>query len=304
MEITISQQVYYSNKELVPLREIADSLIALESVIKQSPDVLERLFSGTKISGVEVFLNELRSDSIWEDVVIKFIFGSQAKLDQIITDARSKIGLELLSQKPKLLSAIILAMILSGGSYYVGKYRADSTEQKVTIEGNNNTVINIGADLLNMPTKEFRNAIDTAVKDKDKLARDAAKVILPAKRDMGAHIKFNNDEQLQVTNDTVKAIPRHVIEPEPEEFIEEINNAEIIIRAADLDSFKRGWAVVVPSLSDRRVRLQLDSRIDTEFLMLHPHLKGNITVVMTYDNEKKKIPKLVFLKGLSGKINN
>lgn len=299
MEINISQQIYYSNKELVPLREIADSLIALENVIKQSPDVLERLFPGTKISGVEVFLNELRSDSIWEDVVIKFIFGSQAKFDQIIADTRSKIGLELLSQKPKLLSAIILAMILSGGVYYIGKYKSDSTEQRITIEGNNNTVIAVGAGLLNMPPEEFRNAIDTAVKDKDKLARDAAKIIMPAKRDVGAHIKFNNDEQLQVTDDSVKAIPRHVIEPEPEEFIEEIEDAEIIIRAADLDSYKRGWAVVVPALSDRRVRLQIDSRIDAEFLMLHPHLKGNITVVMTYDNDKKKIPKLVFLKELS-----
>lgn len=300
MEITLSQQIYYSNKELVPLREIADSLIALENVVRQSPEVFEKLFPGTKITGIEVFLNEIRSDSIYEDLVVKFIFGSQGKLDQIIDDVRNKIGLQYLSAHPKIFSVVILSMLFVGSSYYVSKYRADSSaERKIIIEGNNNTVISVGANLLNMDSHELRAVIDTAIKDKDKLSRDAMRVILPAKRDSTASIKFNNDDQLQVTNETVRAIPRHVIEPEPEEFIEEIDNAEIVIRAADLDSCKKGWAVVVPSLSDKRVRLQLDPRIDTEHLMLHPNLKGNITVVFTLDSDKNRLPKLVFLKSLS-----
>jgi hypothetical protein len=253
-----------------------------------------------KITGVEVFLNELKSDSIWEDVVVKFVFGSQEKLDQFIEKARNKVGIEHLADKPKLFSAIILTMLLAGGAYYVTKYRPDSgAERKIIIEGNNNTIVNVGAEFLNMDSNEFRAVIDSAIKDKDKLARDSVKVILPAKRDAEASIIFNNDDQLQITKETVNAIPRHVIDPEPEEFIEEYENVDIEIRAADLDSCKRGWAVVVPSISAKRVRLQVDARIDTEHLMLHPHLRGNITVVFTQDNDKNKVPKLVFLKSFS-----
>ena len=81
MELTTTHRIYYSNKEHIPLSEIADSLLALEGLIRQSPDVLENLFPGTKIYGVEVYLSELKSGSLYEDVLVKFVFGSQDKLD-------------------------------------------------------------------------------------------------------------------------------------------------------------------------------------------------------------------------------
>ena len=108
---------------------------------------------------------------------------------------------------PQLLSAILLVLILSGGAYYLGKDQSASNDQRATIEANNNTIINIGAGMMDITAEEFKLLIDGAVKDKAKLAKEAVRVVKPAKRDLEASIIFNDNTQLQITPETVRACP-------------------------------------------------------------------------------------------------
>lgn len=304
MQLTVHQQIYYSNKELVPIKDIAESLLALEAIIRQSPDVLEAMFPGTKIQSVEVYINELKSDSIWEDVIVKFIFGNQQKFDEFIANVRERIGMDNIMNNPQLLSSIILVMILSGGAYYLGKDKSSTPEQKATIEANNNTIIQIGAGMVELDADDFKAIIEGAIKDKDKLAKNAVKVVNPAKRDPNATITFNDNSDLRVSNESVKAMPRSVQEPEEEEYVEDFKNIELEIRAIDLDSTKRGWAVVVPELHKRRVRLQLDPIVDPEDLLDKRKVNANVTVIFGHDKDYNKIPKLVFLREIIGESAN
>lgn len=304
MELTVHQQIYYSNRELVPIKDVAESLLALEAIIRQSPDVLEAMFPGTKIQSVEVFINELKSDSIWEDVVVKFIFGNQKKFDEFIANVRERIGMDNIMNNPQLLSSIILVMILSGGAYYLGKDKSATPEQKATIEANNNTIIQIGAGMVELSSEDFKAIIDSAIKDKEKLAKNAIKVVNPAKRDPEASITFNDNEELRIQNESVKAMPRFVQEPEDEEYIEDHKNIELEIRAIDLDSTKRGWAVVVPDLHKKRVRLQLDPTVNPEDLLDKRKVNANVTVIFGHDKEYNKIPKLVFLREIIAESAN
>jgi uncharacterized protein (UPF0333 family) len=296
MEIIVHQQIYYSNKELVPIKDVAESLLALEAIIRQSPDILEAMFPGTKIQSVEIYINELKSDSIWEDVVVKFIFGNQQKFDEFIVSARERIGMDNIMNNPQLLSTIILVMILSGGAYYLGKDKSATPQQKATIEANNNTIIQIGAGMVELSSEDFKAIIESAIKDKDKLSKNAIKVVNPAARDPEASITFNGNEELRIENQSVKAMPRFVQEPEDEEYIEDYKNIELEIRAIDLDSTKRGWAVVVPDLHKRRVRLQLDPSVNPEDLLDKRKVNADVTVIFGHDKEYNKIPKLVFLR--------
>lgn len=304
MELTVHQQIYYSNKELIPIKDVAESLLALEAIIRQSPDVLEAMFPGTKIQSVEVYINELKSDSIWEDVVVKFIFGNQQKFDEFIDNVRERIGMDNIMNNPQLLSSIILVMILSGGAYYLGKDKSATPEQKATIESNNNTIIQIGAGMVELSSEDFKAIIDSATKDKEKLAKNSIKVVNPAKRDPEASITFNGNEDLRIQNESVKAMPRFVQEPEDEEYIEDYKNIELEIRAIDLDSTKRGWAVVVPDLHKKRVRLQLDPTVNPEDLLDKRKVNANVTVIFGHDKEYNKIPKLVFLREIIAESAN
>jgi len=297
VELTTTHRIYYSNKEHIPLSEIADSLLALEGLIRQSPDVLENLFPGTKIYGVEIYLSELKSGSLYEDVLVKFVFGSQEKLDEFVSNLRERLGLQHLKDNNQLLSAILLVMTLTGGAYYYGKTNA-SSENKAKLEANNNIVINVGADFVEMKADEFRSAVEAGVKDKEKLTKNAVRFVKPAKRDPEAHIRFDNDKKLQINPEAVKAMPSHVAEPEPEEAIEDHDRVEVIIRAVDLDSHRKGWAAIIPDISERRVKLQLDPHIDGEQLMQHPAAIANVTGIFKYDEEGKKIPTLYFVRDI------
>jgi len=296
MELTTTHKIYYSNKRHIPLAEMAESLIALEGIIKQSPNVLENLFPGTKIQGIEIYLSELRSGSLYEDVVIKFIFGSQEKFDEFITNIRERTGLDNLKSNNQLLSVIIVTMALTGGSYYLGKSNNTEAAENNVIENNINIVINNGAKMIQMEPDEFRSVIEDSITDKDKLAKDSIKFIKPAKRDTGADITFDEDPDISVSNDSVQAMPRFLTEPEPEEAIEDFDKIEVVIRATDLDSNRRGWAAIIPSISNKRVKLQLDPHINSEDLMQHPTLLGSVTVIFKYDDNGNKIPSLYFLR--------
>jgi len=294
----VSQKIYYSNKEYVPIGEIAHSLIALEALLKQAPDVLEKLFPDISIVDVDVFINELRSDSIWEDLVVKFIFGSQQRFDECIENTRQKIGMEKIMNNPKFLSALIIAMILGGGAYYLGKSNSTADQKaKATIEANNNTIIQIGAGMVDMSAEEFTTLVITAIKDKEKLSKNAANIVKPAKRDSDTSIVFNEDPELTISNDSVRAMPEYkAINDEQEETIEDFQNINLEIRAIDLDSSKRGWAVVAPSLHKRRVKLQLDPGVKPSELLNKSSVNARVTVIWGVDSKNQKIPKLIFLR--------
>lgn len=181
MEITIHQEIYYSNKKLVPIKDVAESLLALEAIIRQSPDLLEAMFPGTEISFVEIYINELKSDSLWEDVVVKFIFKDQKNLDQFIANIRERVGMDNLTNNQHLLSIIIISLIFISVLYVLNKDQAALPEQKTTIEANNNTIIQIGAGMVDLSAQDFKAIIDSAIKDKNSLAKDAAKFVAPAK---------------------------------------------------------------------------------------------------------------------------
>lgn len=298
MEITSSHQIYYSNKELLPLSDVAESLMALEKLIKQSPQTIEKFFPGLKIYNVEVYLKELQSGSLWEDIVIKFIFGSQERFDEVISNTREKIGLKFLIDHPKLLSAILLALLLTGG-YKALTANPESDQKSIqNIQINNNIVINAGAELSDMPPDQFKLIIDESVEKNNAIVKNAIKFVKPAKRDPSAKITFDNSPDLSINPEAVSAMPGYLDDEVPEETLEEYQSIEVIIRATDLDHKRTGWGAVIPSISDRRTRLQLDPTIDTETLIEKRIVKGDVTVVFRYTEEGEKVPKLYFLRNI------
>lgn len=296
MEIETSHKIYYSNKKHVPLTDIAESLLALEKIIQQSPSVLEKIFPGAKIQGVEVYLNELKSGSLYEDIVIKLIFGNQEKFDQFIENIREKIGLNHLSTNSQILSALILILTLMSVSYVLGKSKSSSERNQNIIETNINIIVGEGAEMLQISPNELRVLIESGIPDQNELARNAIKFIGPAKKDSEASITFDQDPKLSISSDSITAFPAYILESEQAETIEDFDQIEVSIRATDLDSFKRGWGAIVPKIHQRRVRLQLDPHIKAEGLMQHPTLLGNITAVFNFNEKGERIPVLYFLR--------
>jgi hypothetical protein len=296
MEITTHHQIFYSNKELIPLKEVASSLLSLENIIKHSPSVLEQLFPGVMIKETQVYIEKLTAGTLYEDIIVKFIFGGQARMDQAIADAREALHMAKLSTNKQILTAIVASLILSGGLFYAGKYLLAKPEEVSKIEINNSNIMVYGADLAGVSSEEFKKMISRSLQGKEsKVGKDAIKIVRPAKRDPEAEIVFDGNPMISVSPESIKAMPDFVPE-EGDEEIEEFRNVRLQIRAIDLDSFKRGWAAIIPSLSNRRVKLQLAPTVKPQQLTAGASVHGNIDVLFMHSEDGERIPKLVFLK--------
>lgn len=295
MEITTGQNFYYTNKEPLSVEDVVDSLLALKSLIETAPEVLERIAPGLNIYRVQIHVNEILTGSLIEDFVVKFFWGNQESLTTDIERAREALKINKIMENKKLLACIVIALILGGGIYLLNKSTAPE-EQRAILQGNQNTVIVIGAGLTGMSPEDFKSIIDSTVAKNANVPKDAVNSVKPAKREDGASIQTNQSADVSIDSRAVKAMPSYSPENDAAESVEDFEAVEISIRATDLDSTKRGWAAVLPAISDRRTKLHLDPNIRTDDLMKNPHLKGDVTVVFKYNEKGEKIPSLVFLR--------
>jgi len=293
MELLTEHHIYYSNKHNIPLAEVAESLVALDKIIRHSPYALEKLLPGLKILDIDVFIAKLESGSLWETVLVKFVFGSQDKMEQRIESLRDKLHVEDILSNKGLVAIVAAATILSCGIYFRGKNQAVPISEKLAIEKNINVIINMGSDITQVDPDKFKSIIESSLKGKEKrILNDAIGFLRPATRDPDAAITFNQDDNLSITPEAILSYPKQ--KPEPEETMEVYENVDMIIRAIDLDSAKRGWAAIIPAISDRRIRLELAPHIDPITLMTHPTVKANVTVLFR-ETDKGKIPRLIHL---------
>lgn len=297
MELTTSQTFYYSNKHHLSVEDVAESLLALQSFIKATPDVLERIIPGLQIQRVDVFVNEIKSGSLLEDLVVKFIWGNQESFDQHVADLRKDLKVDALLANKTLVGAVIGALVIGGGIYVANKMTARE-EQKQTLQAVQNVFIVNGANLSGVDEQKFRSAIQEVLYKNDHLQKDAVKVVKPAKRDAEATIVFNNDPVATIDNKAVRAMPGSALDEAREEEMDDFTDVEIEIRATDLDSNKRGWGAVVPSVSPRRVRMHLDPEIKIYDLLGKQSIRGDITVIYRRDDKGTRFPTLVFLRSI------
>jgi len=298
MELITGQSIYYSNKNHLPLEDVAGSLLALKAIIEITPEVLERLAPGLHIQKVGVFVNEIKSGSLWEDLIVKFIWGNQEKFSEDITGLRKDLKIDAFISNRPLVGAIIGALVMGGGMYLVKKLNG-SEEQKQVLQANQNIFIVSGAELSGVTESQFKSVIDSTVLRNNHLAKEAVKVVRPAKRDSNGTIVFNQDKAAEISARAVQAMPSNGPDEDKIEAIEDFQNVEIQIRAIDLDSTKRGWAAVIPSIDSRRTKMHLDPHLKLTDLLGKTVVSGDVTVVFKYDDAGNRYPNLVFLRNLS-----
>ena len=294
-EVRTDHQLYYMTEADIPVWQVSEALAALDSIVKTTPAVLESFFEGTSIDDVELYLRELRAGSLWEDFFVKFLFGTQEELDGFIDRTRERMGMDKLSDNSRILSAVILTLVLVGGSYAVTQF-LKNPEAAVHIEANNNVIISIGAEASGMSPEDFISIIRAAVSDERKLANDAIRVIRPAKQGEGGGLQMDGDASLSIDRETIAAIPSDVFPEQPDETLEDYRDVEIEIRATDLDSHKRGWGVRIPVLSERRLPMQIDAMIDTSELAAGSRFRGDVTAVMRLSKEGDRVPRRIYLR--------
>ncbi|WP_255427284.1 hypothetical protein [Serratia sp. JUb9] len=221
--------------------------------------------------------------ALYEDLVIKLLFGSQEKLDEFVAKCHAKLGDGVL--RNTLIFAVISGMV--GYGLYLAS-AAMSPDTKPHFEANNNVIINIGAGEANLTPEGLKSVIETSVKNKKALAEGAVKVLTPARDDDSASLQIGSGKQIVVIpQETIRQAPTSVI-MEPDSTTQDYPDADIQIRALDLDNPSKGWAAVVPGIIDRRVNLVLDPSLSPNTLSGKMRFRGDITVTSKLDKRDNK----------------
>jgi len=282
LSLSFKESFYYSTERPVSVKEIIKSLQGWEAIVKQSRDVFAKI-TDIDVDAVEVEVELLRTGSLYEDIVIKLLFGSQEKMDEFVAKCHAKVGDGVL--RNTLVFAVVSGLV--GYGLYLAS-AAMSPDTKPHFEANNNVIINIGAGEANLSPEGLKSIIESSVQNKKALAEGAIKVLAPARDDENASLTIGNGKQtVVIPQETIKQAPTSVA-MDPLTQVKNYSDVDVQIRALDLDNPAKGWAAVVPGIIDRRVKLVLDPSLSPDKISGKMNFRADITVTLTLskkDNE-------------------
>lgn len=280
MYIQLQQEIYYSNKEHLPLNEIAKSLLSLEKAAAVTPRALELLYKDVVPQGVQIYVEELQSGSLSEKLkyYIQLAFqkwmGKEFGIEPNLLEAQNESKRQEVVRW--LIGAILLIAIQAAKERFFPGAASTHIEQQV------NLTLQAGRDITGINEETLKSAIKQAVKENPDALRGAIGFVKPAKRDSEAEISI--DRKPYLSSRAISEIPSAIPDDPQNESVLNFANTEIAIRATDKDSSKKGWAATIPEYSDKRIRLHIAPGVDLNYLAHHDIVVGNVTVFYSVDD--------------------
>ena len=295
MLLEFEQRLHYTNQEQIPIKDIAEALIALENIIKNTRPVLEALGHGAIISSIQPDLRELKRGSLLETIVTRLVFKNQQQFEEFLSDTRIFL-LEKL-KNPAFTSIVVSCALFGAGYaiYDIGKNDSlDMKEKGIIVENNLNSVIQVGAGSINIGPEELKTILESTINRKD-AAKNAVKLIKPAKGTRGASIIFDEQHEIIIDDKVVSITPEKYTEVKPEDIQEEFESLNISIVATDKEKNTQGWAARVPEFNDKRIRLYLEPQISSSVLFEKRDLIVRATVQKRLKDDNYE-PHLIIIK--------
>lgn len=278
-EISIPMSLVLDRETLPTLQDVVDSLQGFDAIVKRFPKILPDLI-GVPVVSVSVDVKDVRIGSLYDDLIVKFMFGGQEQMDLFIHQMHEKFMTH--KAVPYL---VFFALLIAGG---VTAYKVISPSEKPmepVINSNNVTIINMISADVGKDAETVKAIIERAVPHSDsiKLAKDSYK-IFNAFGDSKT-LKFSEFQNYSLPDDVVRSFPEKS-KVESVEDIREFKNVEVQIRAADMDSVKTGWAAKIPSVLDRRIKVKVNGFVNVSKIRIGANVRADIVVVYKSDGEK------------------
>ena len=87
---TTTHEIFFSNREPVPIKEIVESLLGIERIVKMCPKALHAI-TGVPIDHAEVIVEHLESGSLLEKLGIRLVFRNEDELERFVEWVRENV---------------------------------------------------------------------------------------------------------------------------------------------------------------------------------------------------------------------
>lgn len=277
LEILFPHNITYESEGVFPLQDIAATILATEGVVNKVGPLIEEVFGGVTVEQISVSLSSVTQESPLKEIFFaSLIIGFQDDLDEEVPAFIEQLsGIAVPEQYSTMVTVVSLLLLIYGADYAYKRLTPDGESNKIKTMFDELT--SDVAEKMGVEPQVIVGALDKKYGDNKNtlrsLGKSAVQFFSPAKRNRADVVAGGK----RIPLDTIRDIPSDVEldESEPPETSEHLMNVEIELHAQDLDRSKYGWACVIPSVSKKRIRMDMYPPIEPDHLWNKTMVRGD-----------------------------
>lgn len=285
---------YYSSEAEVSATALADSLIGLQGVVERAAEIFGRLLDDAKIKDVQVLITSVEAGSYKENFFVRIIFGKGRKLEANLEKLRKTLKLDEKMDSKKWLALSFLAVLAYGAWLFAPK----DSPASITIT---NSFNNIGREV-NMTGDQVQALVAAVLEGKNEATKRAVvKLVNPEGQRHSGEITIDGHDNLTIPQQALQHIPLKYEKPEADKPDKKLKGVMLTVRAIDLDYPSKGWAAIIPDVSDRRLVLELAPTLKPEQIPLNKYIYADVTITYKKTARGEDLPAKYILHSFSDK---
>lgn len=299
--VYLENKIRFNTAAPVSVDEVVASLRGMERLVTTRFPKAIRQLTGATVKRAELTVASVEEGSLIEETVVSLVFGSKKHFDKFIGSIRAKF----VSKNDKgetvvkgwVAGSLLVGIAVMGIAYY----QKDATPAApvgglVTVNGDNNVIVTIGAEAYEKSPEKFAEAIEKSMTNQQKIAAAKAGVdmLTPARtQGVGLDLMSAEGDVEVMSPETSRKIPA-AIEKRDQSEDKLYERVKLHFRASDSDSDSRGWAGTIPQIVDNRTRVIFADSRDVAKVTYKPSAEVDATV--TYSDALHTRPVLILVE--------
>jgi hypothetical protein len=281
MEFEAPFSVRYVTQDAVPVRDIIDSLLAVEAVLNEAAAFLPRIIDGLEVEQIQIRVREIAQESPLRELFIATLFLTfqQSLEDEVPGAITSATGVPIPDRFDTIVTVLVLVIVFYGvgaiKDVVIGRGGEGPAKKKLE------ALVEELANMLGTSPKTIQDRLDERYGEKapwKRLVAAAGRFFKPSKSQDSAPMEVNHRI---LDQDLIRDVPADyqvdkALKVDP---FRSFSNVKLELHAQDKDHGGKGWAALIPNIVDRRVRLKLMGEVGTGDLWGQDAVRGDVTVV-------------------------
>jgi hypothetical protein len=258
MEISIPHQVIFETEEPVPVSEIIASLLGAEQILRDVGPLFEEYYLGFKIDSLRVSVRLISQESPLKEFFYLGLVATYQK--DLVKDVPAIIynltGNVVPAEYTTLVTIMFCLLAFYGVEYIYSQVNGKAFSKRLRAHTDELTKE------LSRETGVSEEKIKSILESKfgkgriRVLGHAALSFFAPSKRESNAPVVIGNK---RFDSETIAEIPSEaqIEEANVPEIMRPFESVQIELHAQDMDHAKQGWAAVVPTVTSKRLRMEI-----------------------------------------------
>lgn len=279
-EIRLPLSIVYETEIPTPVSDVIAALQAADIIARDAIALLPSLIDGLRIDDCSLNVHTLTEGSLREALFLALLYTYQADLAQEVPPMIEGIFNITVSDKYDTIATVVFLVVL----FYGAGLAVDIAKKAFTDSlprAKLNELIDVLALETGKPSSDVRKIVEARFQKPaaaKRIVTEAKRFFQPSQKDKNAPVTFDRD---RVGSDTVREVPYTSVNDRVQDFdrYTPYSGVALEIHAMDKDRSATGWAAVVASVSDKRLKMRVMEPLSAGDLFGREKIVGDVVIV-------------------------